>query len=184
MSNTILTRCPYCGKKISYPGAMLIKKKGEHYCYKCHCTSNVIISKGLFALAMVVCVLSFLLMLLFSMFGNHEDLKNILWVVLPFVVFYLATPFFIKLEPFNDRIYPMKRMPKRIFNSPKKTKPSKPVQLNVENDFSQKFMLAKNNANQKIAENTGSIDESLPKDIVNTQVIFDLKDNQNYNDKQ
>ena len=31
MSNTLLTRCPYCGKKISYPGAMLIKKKGEYY---------------------------------------------------------------------------------------------------------------------------------------------------------
>jgi len=184
MSNTILTRCPYCGKKISYPGAMLIKKKGEYYCYKCRCTSNVIISKGLFALAMVVCVMSFLLMLLFSMFGDHENLKNILWVVLPFVVFYLATPFFIKLEPFNDKIYPMKRMPKRSFDNTKKIKSPKPVHLDVENDFSKKFMLAKNNASHKISQNPDSIDESLPKDIGNTQVIFDLKDNQNYNDKQ
>ena len=114
MSNTLLTRCPYCGKKISYPGAMLIKKKGEYYCYKCQCTSNVIIHSGLSALAAFVCVLGVLLVLLFSMFGDHGDLKNILWVVMPFVVFYLATPFFIKLEPFNDKIYPMKRMPKRV----------------------------------------------------------------------
>ena len=95
MSNTLLTRCPYCGKKISYPGAMLIKKKGEYYCYKCQCTSNVIIHSGLSALAAFVCVLGVLLVLLFSMFGDHGDLKNILWVVMPFVVFYLATPFFI-----------------------------------------------------------------------------------------
>ena len=180
MSNTLLTRCPYCGKKISYPGAMLIKKKGEYYCYKCQCTSNVVIHQGLSALAAFVCVLSVLLMLLFSMFGDHEDLKNILWIVLPFVVFYIATPFFIKLEPFNDKIYPMKRMPKRVLD--RKPKSPKPVQLDVENDFSQKFMLAKNSANQKIAENTDKIDESLPKDIGNTQVIFDLNDNKNSKD--
>lgn len=180
MSNTLLTRCPYCGRKISYPGAMLIKKKGEYYCYKCQCTSNVVIHHGLSALAAFVCVLAVLLMLLFSMFGNHEDLKNILWIVLPFVVFYIATPFFIKLEPFNDKIYPMKRMPKRIFD--KKNKSAKPVQLDVENDFSQKFMLAKNNADQKIVRNTGEMDNSLPKDISNTEVLFDL--NQNSDDKQ
>jgi len=184
MSNTILTRCPYCGKRISYPGIMLMRKKGEHYCYKCQCTSNVVITSGLSALAAFVCVLSFLLMLLFSMFGDHGELKNILWVVLPFVVFYFASPFFIKLEPFNDKIYPMKRMPKRIFENPKKNKNPKPVRLDVENDFSKKFMLAKNNANQKIAENISEADETLPKDIGNTQILFNLNDDKNTDEKK
>ena len=182
MSNTLLTRCPYCGKKISYPGAMLIKKKGEYYCYKCQCTSNIVIHSGLSALAAFVCVLGVLLVLLFSMFGDHGDLKNILWVVMPFVVFYLATPFFIKLEPFNDKIYPMKRMPKRVFE--KKPKSPKPVRLDVENDFSQKFMLAKNNADKKIAENTGTIDETLPKEISNTQILFGLNEDENKNENK
>jgi len=154
---------------------MLIKKKGEYYCYKCQCTSNVIIHQGLSALAAFVCVLAVLLMLLFSMFGDHSDLTNIIWIVMPFVVFYIATPFFVKLEPFNDKIYPMKRMPKRIFN--KKTKSPKPVQLDVENDFSKKFMLAKNNADQKIRHSTAETDSSLPTDISNSEVLFGLNDN-------
>ena len=56
--------------------------------------------------------------------------------------------------------------------------------LSLNSSFGLKFMLAKNNASHKISQNPDSIDESLPKDIGNTQVIFDLKDNQNYNDKQ
>ena len=56
------------------------------------------------------------------------------------------------------------------------------MQLDVENDFSQKFMLAKNNADQKIVRNTGEMDNSLPKDISNTEVLFDL--NENSDDKQ
>lgn len=157
MSKAILSRCPYCGQKISYIGSMFLRKKGEHYCYKCQCTSNIVIHRGLYALASGVCVIAFLIMLLFSMFGDHADLRGILWVFLPFLVFYIVTPFFIRLEPFNDKIYPQKRAPKPITLSQRKVKKPapkkvKPITLDVEDDFSKKFMQAKNNASQKMAE--------------------------------
>ncbi len=155
MSKRLLSSCPYCGKKMSYIGLMLLKRKGEHYCYKCKCTSNVVLSRGLFALASAVCVIGFLIMLLFSMFGNHEDLRGMLWVIIPFAVFYVSIPFFVKLEPFNDKIYKQKRVPRtaRIIKKPQPAVSSAaPVQLDVEEDFSKKFMQAKNNASQKMAE--------------------------------
>lgn len=151
MSKRLLSNCPYCGKKMSYVGLMLLKRKGEHYCYKCRCTSNVVLSRGLFALASAVCVIGFLIMLLFSMFGDHSDLRGMIWVMIPFAVFYVSIPFFVKLEPFNDKIYKQKRVP-RTARILKKPQPAAPVKLDVEEDFSKKFMQAKNNASQKMAQ--------------------------------
>ncbi len=150
MSKRILSSCPYCGKKLSYLSLMLLKRKGEHYCYQCGCTSNVVLSRALLALASAVCVVGFLIMLLFSMFGNHEDLRGMLWVMIPFAVFYIMIPFCVRLEPFNDRIYRQKRVPKSVLaaRARKAQAAAKPIELDVEEDFSAKFMKAK----QKAAE--------------------------------
>ena len=189
MSKAILSRCPYCGKKISYINSMFLRKQGEYYCYKCQCTSNIVIHRGLYALASIVCVISFLIMLLFSMFGNHEDLRGIMWVLIPFLVFYISIPFFIRLEPFNDKIYPQKRRPKAVPAGQQKVKKvvrkkSAPVKLQVDDDFSKKFMQAKSNATQKIPVQNDNINNALPKDIGNTQVLFELNSQKNNSDPQ
>ncbi len=191
MSKAILSRCPYCGKKISYINSMFLRKQGEYYCYKCQCTSNIVIHRGLYALASAVCVISFLIMLLFSMFGNHEDLRGMMWVVIPFMVFYIAVPFFIRLEPFNDKIYPQKRKPKAVpVGQPKvrkvvRKKPA-PVELQVDDDFSKKFMQAKSNAVQKVhsPNEDNNITGNLPRDIGNTQILFELNSKNNDSDTQ
>lgn len=191
MSKAILSRCPYCGKKISYINSMFLRKQGEYYCYKCQCTSNIVIHRGLYALASAVCVISFLIMLLFSMFGNHEDLRGMMWVVIPFMVFYIAVPFFIRLEPFNDKIYPQKRKPKAVpVGQPKvrkvvRKKPA-PVELQVDDDFSKKFMQAKSNAVQKVLSpnEDNNITGNLPRDIGNTQILFELNSKNNDSDTQ
>ena len=191
MSKAILSRCPYCGKKISYINSMFLRKQGEYYCYKCQCTSNIVIHRGLYALASIVCVISFLIMLLFSMFGNHEDLRGMMWVVIPFMVFYIAVPFFIRLEPFNDKIYPQKRKPKAVpVGQPKvrkvvRKKPA-PVELQVDDDFSKKFMQAKSNAVQKVhsPNEDNNITGNLPRDIGNTQILFELNSKNNDSDTQ
>ena len=191
MSKAILSRCPKKKKKISYINSMFLRKQGEYYCYKCQCTSNIVIHRGLYALASAVCVISFLIMLLFSMFGNHEDLRGMMWVVIPFMVFYIAVPFFIRLEPFNDKIYPQKRKPKAVpVGQPKvrkvvRKKPA-PVELQVDDDFSKKFMQAKSNAVQKVhsPNEDNNITGNLPRDIGNTQILFELNSKNNDSDTQ
>lgn len=128
-------------------------------------------------------------MLLFSMFGNHEDLRGIMWVLIPFLVFYISIPFFIRLEPFNDKIYPQKRRPKAVPAGQQKVKKvvrkkSAPVKLQVDDDFSKKFMQAKSNATQKLPVQNDNINNALPKDIGNTQVLFELNSQKNNSDPQ
>ena len=94
-----LTRCPYCGKKISYLSAFSIRRRGEYFCNKCKKESNIHIRKTIFIPFVLMLILSLLILGFFLFFTSRENLWFMLLVAAPFFFFYILTPFFVRLKP-------------------------------------------------------------------------------------
>ena len=141
MAKRLLTECPYCHRKVSIFGANVLKTKGEHCCKGCKCTSNVVIHSGLYAIGTVSVVTSFAIMLLYSLMGDHSDYRGIIYVFAPFLVFYIAVPFFVKLEPCVDKsaVNKLKRKISPIPEVKPEAVPDNPIELDVGDDFRQSF---------------------------------------------
>lgn len=148
MAIKLLTECPYCHRRVSYFAANVLKTKGEHCCKGCKCNSNVVIHRALFAIASFSVVISLLTLVIYTAFGDHSDPRGILYVFIPFLIFYLITPFFIKLEPCPDRsaVSKVKRNADPVPTVKREKinkKQPKPIELDVSDDFTASFMKAK-----------------------------------------
>lgn len=154
MPNISLTKCPYCNKKISFVGAYFLKSKGEYCCEKCKCISNVVINRAIYAPASITCVLSLLILVLYSFFGDSGNFIGVILVLLPFLLFYCFVPFFVKLEPCKDKSYESKIIEKKqtiisdeaYQNSLINTQG---IELNVSEDFSKNFSKTKSIIKEK-----------------------------------
>ncbi len=147
MAKRLLTECPYCHRKVSFIGAGILKTKGEHICKGCKCISNVVIHRLLYGIAGATVISSLIIMLVYSNYGKHNDFRGLLYVMTPFLIFYLLVPFFVKLEPCSDKSA-VKKLHRKIDPLPipdKKNnkKHEQPIELNVGDDFSKSFMKAK-----------------------------------------
>ncbi|MBQ3416562.1 MAG: hypothetical protein IJH32_01830 [Ruminococcus sp.] len=92
-------KCPYCGKPLSYFQALLIRKKGEYFCNKCKKDSNIHIKKTIFIPFVFVLIFSLLVLFVFLFMTNRENLWFLLLMIVPFFIFYLITPTFVRLKP-------------------------------------------------------------------------------------
>ena len=102
------TRCPYCGKKISYFKAFFIRRRGEYFCKKCKKESNIHIKKTIWLFFIVVLLMSLAIMGYYIFFTDRENLWFLLYVAIPFIIFYLFSPLFVRLRPkmkFQDSLY-------------------------------------------------------------------------------
>ena len=102
------TRCPYCGKKISYFKAFIIRRRGEYFCKKCKKESNIHIKKTIWLFFIFVLLMSLAIMGYYLFFTDRENLWFLLFVSIPFLVFYLFSPLFVRLRPkkkFQDSLY-------------------------------------------------------------------------------
>ena len=104
MTKPHLPQCPYCGRKLHYPAAFSLRREGEYRCRQCGGISNVKLSKRLYALA-AACIL---IAVGFVVGGAYLlETVNVLVLVgtfAPFIVFYIAAPFFVELaEPVLHR---------------------------------------------------------------------------------
>ncbi len=186
-----LPRCPYCNKKISYIGSSFLKTKGEYNCGSCKCISNVVISRAAYAMASFVCVLALLIVVIYSFAGDHGSIMGILYVVAPFLIFYIIVPLLVRLVPCKDKSAVRKLKDKTIPDMPGENayqqaaaqNSSAAVDLSVEEDFSARFMKAKSNSKSKheyAEENEPSqIENSEPEDIGNTKIAFDISSENN-----
>ncbi len=147
MAKRLLTECPYCHRKVSYFGAGILKTKGEHDCSGCKCISNVVIHRALYGIAGGAVVLSLIFLLTFSAYMEHDNIWGIILVLSPFLIFYILAPFFIKLEPCNDKSAVNKLRRKIDPVPPERKQPVKkqeqPIELDVGDQFSSSFMKAK-----------------------------------------
>ncbi len=92
-------RCPYCGKEISYVKALTIRRRGEYYCNKCKKESNVIIKKTIWALFIAMLFFALVIMGFYLLMTNRENPVFILLVMVPFIIFYLFSPIFVRIRP-------------------------------------------------------------------------------------
>ena len=94
-----LTKCPYCGKQMTYFQAFFNRTRGEFFCNKCKKESNILIKKALLIPFFVTLFLSILILLAFFFMTDKTNLWFMLFVIIPFIGFYAFTPFFVVLKP-------------------------------------------------------------------------------------
>ena len=94
-----LTKCPYCNKQLSYLTAFVVKRNGEYFCNKCKKESNIFIKKSIFIPLIVAIILAGLILSIFLIMTDRENLWFAFFVAIPFLIFYLITPFFVYLKP-------------------------------------------------------------------------------------
>ena len=94
-----ITKCPYCGKQLTFMQAFVIRNRGEYFCNKCKKESNILIRKSLLGPFIGAIALSILFLLVFFFATDRTNLFFMLLVALPFFGFYLLTPFFVELKP-------------------------------------------------------------------------------------
>ena len=101
-------KCPYCGKRISYFTAFTIRRRGEYYCKKCKKESNIHINKTIWILFILMLVLALAIIGYYLFATNRENIWFVLFVAIPFIIFYLFSPLFVRLKPkkkFQDSLY-------------------------------------------------------------------------------
>ena len=87
-------KCPYCGQKVSYVTAIMEKEKGEHTCKKCGRNATIYFVKALRAAIIAAIAVSAVILAVWLVIGDYTNLWGMLWVFLPFLVFYACTPLF------------------------------------------------------------------------------------------
>ena len=92
-------KCPYCGQKVSYVTAIMEKEKGEHTCKKCGRNATIYFVKALRAAIIAAIAVSAVILAVWLVIGDYTNLWGMLWVFLPFLVFYACTPLFYRLVP-------------------------------------------------------------------------------------
>lgn len=97
-----LGRCPYCKSKVPYTKAFFERDNGEYTCPNCDEVSNIYFIKRMNAVISIVSVIAVTVFVLYLFFGNKASLLGATLVMIPFVLFFLMTPFFFRLYPFND----------------------------------------------------------------------------------
>lgn len=103
-----LPKCPHCGKKISYPVAWKNKRQGEYICPKCGGICNITLDPLIYLtafLAVIAGVAVFVLGILNTV--NFSFLTPML-LILPFLLFFLTSPFFVRLKKPKNTNYPDK----------------------------------------------------------------------------
>ncbi len=94
-----LTKCPYCGKQVSYMQAFIMRNRGEFFCNKCKKESNILIKKTLLIPFIAAVIMALLILAVFMFLTPKDNLIFMLLVALPFFWFYLMTPLYIELSP-------------------------------------------------------------------------------------
>ncbi len=94
-----LTKCPYCNKQVSYFTAFAVKRNGEYFCNKCKKESNIFIKKSIIWPLIGAIILSGLILAVFLFATDRENLLFAFFVAIPFMIFYIITPFFVYLKP-------------------------------------------------------------------------------------
>lgn len=94
-----ITKCPYCGKQLTFMQAFVIRNRGEYFCNKCKKESNILIRKSLLGPFIGATAISVLFLLIFFFATERTNLLFMLLVALPFFGFYMLTPFYVELKP-------------------------------------------------------------------------------------
>jgi CXXC-20-CXXC protein len=94
-----IAKCPYCGRRLSYPSAFMYKSKGEYECTRCKKKSNIYIDKKMWLVFLLTFMVALIEMILIIMFVAEKSPLAFLLIMIPFAIFYFFVPFFVRLRP-------------------------------------------------------------------------------------
>lgn len=94
-----ITKCPYCQKQLTYMQAFLSRNRGEFFCNKCKKESNILIKKTLLIPFIFATIVAVLILGVFFFATDRTNLWFMLLVAVPYMIFYIFTPFFVVLKP-------------------------------------------------------------------------------------
>lgn len=100
-------QCPYCGRKVGFASAWLLKREGEYRCPKCKKCSNVRQDTLVYLIAAAAVLLSAIFFVIEILFVKNINLPGLILVFAPFLVFYLLCPLLVRLK----RLEPRRRPP-------------------------------------------------------------------------
>ena len=93
-----LPQCPHCGKRINPFYAWSIKSKGEFRCDSCGGFSDVKLGRPILWMVLFSVIIAAILLLTF-MFMGSVHLAFLPVMLVPFFIFTVLSPFFVRLTP-------------------------------------------------------------------------------------
>nr|WP_319489598.1 hypothetical protein [uncultured Caproiciproducens sp.] len=91
-------RCPHCGKKLSLLRTWTIKTQGEYICPKCGGYSNIQLDPAVYFFSIAAIVISGLIYLIRILSVRTLSLPSILFIMLPYFLFYFLCIFLVRLR--------------------------------------------------------------------------------------
>lgn len=90
--------CPYCGRKVNPIRTWKLKLEGEYKCIGCHGISNIVLDPMVTIFASIAIVLSILIFLFYYFLVGEITLNGILFMILPYVLFFFISLFLVRLK--------------------------------------------------------------------------------------
>ncbi len=116
-------QCPHCGKKIGILTAWILKTQGEYKCPKCGGYSNIELDRAAYLLAALAAVLSAVFFVVHLLLIKLFSWVSLCLVVAPFILFFLLSPFLVRLRKPTVR--------KRTPAGQQKQRPPEPESVNI-----------------------------------------------------
>lgn len=106
-------KCPYCGRRISYPTVFHEKKHGIYECSRCKKESKIKTSKNLLIAFLAVILVVVLYVIYWIGSGLYTNVLGILPPAILLIVFYFCTPLFIKFVPLKRFLSTEEKKPEK-----------------------------------------------------------------------
>ncbi len=124
MKNFGLPTCPYCGLKVGPLRTWILKSRGEYKCIRCGGISNIILRPAVSYLAAAAILISILIFVVFRFIIGKITLESILYMLIPYAVFFLAALFMVELKrPIIRKRVPYPQQGKRPGDDPRQRPP-------------------------------------------------------------
>ncbi len=98
LNKLVLPTCPYCGARVWYVDAFLVKNKALYTCPTCKGKAAVLIKSRAFKILWVVQIISVIVFSVAVMLGGGFSVLGFVLINILFAGFYAATPYMVSLK--------------------------------------------------------------------------------------
>ena len=98
MSSFEKPECPYCKKKVDLLTTWSLRRQGEYRCPRCRGVSTIVLDMKTPFFAVGAIVTAVMVFLVLRVVMQRVSLWNMVWVLLPFLIFYILSIFLVRLK--------------------------------------------------------------------------------------
>lgn len=131
-----IAQCPHCGKKTGIIRAWVLKTQGEYKCPHCGRYSNIELDSAIYLLAVFAAVLSAIFFVIHFLLIQLFSWLSLCLVVAPFLIFFLLSPFLVRLRKPQVR-----KRPPAGQQTPHAAEPSGAVKITDENNMEKTIVM-------------------------------------------